>query len=178
MKTPLLYALLAVATATAAMAQTPAATTAAPMTATANLIDVEGRPVGEARLQQTPRGVLVRLELRNATPGAHAVHLHQVGKCERPSFESAGPHVAAPSQKHGFLNASGPHTGDLPNIDIPSTRSLVVEQLVPGVTLDGSATSLLDADGSAIVLHSGKDDYSSDPAGNSGDRIACGPIAR
>jgi Cu-Zn family superoxide dismutase len=108
---------------------------ATPVTAAASLIDVEGRPIGEARLQQTPHGVLVKLDLRNATPGVHAVHIHQVGKCDRPSFESAGPHVAASSQQHGFLN-------------------------------------------SAIVLHSGKDDYVSDPAGNSGDRIGCGRIER
>lgn len=162
------------------MAQEPAGTagTSSMPTATAPLVDSQGRTVGEARLQQTPNGVLLKLDLRNATPGAHALHIHGVGRCEGPGFKSAGDHFAPGGKKHGFLNKQGPHAGDLPNLDVPSTGQLSVEHLVKDVTLESGPASLLDADGSAIVIHASKDDYSSDPAGNAGDRIVCGAVRR
>jgi Cu-Zn family superoxide dismutase len=161
-------------------AQTPTGTSgsSAVPTASANLVDTEGRTVGEARLQQTPHGVLLKLELRNATPGVHALHIHEVGRCQAPSFESAGGHFAPSGRQHGFLNAKGPHAGDLPNIEVPATTQLTVEHLVADVTLEPGAHSLLDSNGSAIVIHTGKDDYATEPAGDSGDRIACGRITR
>jgi Cu-Zn family superoxide dismutase len=146
-------------------------------TAAATFIDVERRTIGQARLQQTPHGVLLRIELTNATPGIHALHLHNVGKCDAPSFESAGEHVDTAAQQHGFLNPAGPHAGDLPNLDVPASNKLSVEYLVAGVTLSPGPRSLLDADGSALVMHVGKDDYATDPAGGSGDRLACAAIA-
>lgn len=161
-------------------AQTPTGTSGSSvaLTASANLTDTQGHTVGQARLQQTPHGVLLKLELRNATPGVHALHIHEVGRCEAPSFESAGGHFAPSGRQHGFLNAKGPHAGDLPNIEVPATRQLTVEHLVADVTLESGSHSLLDSNGSAIVIHTGKDDYATEPAGDSGDRIACGQIAR
>ena len=161
-----------------AQAPTGTAGTSALPVATAALIDAQGRSIGEARLQQTPNGVLLKLELRNATPGIHAVHLHEVGRCDGPKFESAGGHVAAGGRQHGFLNNRGPHAGDLPNLDVPATRQLSLEYLIKDVTLEAGPGSLLDGDGAALVIHAGKDDYASEPAGNSGDRVACGPIRR
>jgi len=145
--------------------------------ATVALIDAQGGKVGEARLEQTPNGVLLKLDLRNVAPGVHALHIHQVGRCDGPEFKSAGDHLAG-GRQHGFLNSKGPHAGDLPNIDVPKTRQLSVEYLLEDLTLASGTESLLDGDGSAIVIHAAKDDYRSDPAGNAGDRIACGPIRR
>ena len=159
--------------------QTPTGTTGTrPATAGANLIDAEGRSVGQARLQQTPHGVLLTLDLKNATPGIHGLHIHDVGRCDRPSFESAGGHFNPSGRQHGFLNPGGPHAGDLPNINVPTTTQLSVEYVVADVTLDPGPRSLLDGNGSTIVMHAGKDDYMSDPAGESGDRLACGSIVR
>jgi Cu-Zn family superoxide dismutase len=172
---PIGFALFATANPSA---QTPAGTSgsSAALTASASLMDTQGRNVGEARLQQTPHGVLLKLELKNATPGVHALHIHEVGRCEAPSFESAGGHFAPSSRQHGFLNPKGPHAGDLPNIEVPATMQLTVEHLVADATLEPGADSLLDSNGSSIVIHTGKDDYTTDPAGDSGDRIACGRI--
>jgi Cu-Zn family superoxide dismutase len=74
------------------------------------------------------------------------------------------------------MNPEGPHAGDMPNLHVPEGGKLKIEVLNPTVTLE--AESLLDDDGSAIVIHSGSDDYTSDPAGNAGDRIACGVITK
>ena len=162
----------------AAQAPTGTSGTSAAATATASLVDSQGRKVGEAHLQQTPSGLLLKLDLRNSKPGTHALHIHQVGRCEAPSFESAGSHVGPESKGHGFLNSRGPHAGDLPNVEVPATGQVTVEHVVRDVTLGEGPNSLLDADGSALVLHAGKDDYATDPSGSSGDRIACGRIGR
>jgi Cu-Zn family superoxide dismutase len=166
-------------TAALAFAQTAGTTgTHATTSANATLNDSQGRRIGQAELQQTPHGVLLRLELEKATPGTHGLHIHETGRCEAPAFTSAGGHFNPTRRQHGFLNSNGPHAGDLPNIEVPPTTRLWVEYLVSSVTLDRGSSSLLDADGSAIVIHSGKDDYASDPAGNAGDRIACGTVVR
>lgn len=149
-----------------------------PGTAGATLIDAQGRSIGQASLQETPHGVLLKLELKNATPGIHGLHIHDVGQCDRPSFESAGGHFNPSKRQHGFLNPRGPHAGDLPNIFVPTTTQFAVEYLLDGVTLRPGPQSLLDARGTAIVIHGGKDNYMNDPAGESGDRLACGEIVR
>ena len=146
------------------------------MAASASLVDASGRNIGGAHLRETSHGVLIRLELKNATPGPHGFHIHETGTCEQPSFSSAGGHFNPNGRKHGFLSPDGPHAGDLPNIEVPSTTTLSVEHFASGVTLKPGPRSLLDADGSAVMIHSGQDDYMSDPGGNAGDRLACGEI--
>jgi Cu-Zn family superoxide dismutase len=180
MKHILMAAAMAVVCAAGAAGQAPApiGTTGMAVTATAVLVDGQGRGVGQARLQQTPNGVLLRLDLKNATPGVHGLHIHEVGRCDRPSFESAGGHFSPDRRAHGFLNPRGPHAGDLPNIFVPVSTELSVEYLLRDVTLEVGQRSLLDANGSALVIHAGKDDYMSDPAGEAGDRLGCGPIVR
>jgi Cu-Zn family superoxide dismutase len=141
-------------------------------------VDANARSVGQAYLQQAPHGVLLKLDLKNATPGVHGLHIHDVGRCDGPSFESAGGHFNPTNRQHGFLNPRGPHAGDLPNIEVPSTTQHAVEYFLADLTLDSGPRSLMDANGAAIVIHAGRDDYMSDPAGESGDRLACGPIIR
>ena len=144
--------------------------------AEAVLKDASGKEVGTATFSTTPSGALLDLNLTAIPPGVHAVHVHAVGKCEPPDFKSAGPHFNPDQTKHGIMNPEGPHAGDLPNLHVPSDGKLEVEFLDPVVTLS-QESALLDADGSSVVIHAGPDDYQTDPAGNSGDRIACGVIA-
>jgi superoxide dismutase, Cu-Zn family len=162
----------------AAQSQATGTTGTSMVTASATLIDAEGRAVGQAYLRQAPHGVLLRLDLKNATPGVHGLHIHDRGRCDRPSFESAGGHFNPTNATHGFLNPRGPHAGDLPNIEVPSTTQESVEYFLPDVRIDGGPRSLADTNGSSIVIHEGKDDYATDPAGDSGHRLACGPIVR
>ena len=144
-------------------------------TASAVLKDASGKEVGAATLTVTPSGVLISLDLTAVPPGEHGFHVHTTGKCEPPDFKSAGPHFNPDQTKHGFMTPEGPHAGDLPNLHVPADGKLQVEVLEPNVTWSGEAP-LLDADGSALVIHAGADDYKTDPAGNSGNRIACGVI--
>jgi len=143
--------------------------------ASAVLKDKDGKEVGKVELTDTPSGVLMRLTLDGVPPGDHAVHVHTVGKCEPPDFKSAGPHFNPDDTKHGLMNAEGPHAGDMPNLHVPEGGKLTVELLNEMVTLDAEP-ALLDDDGSAIVVHATSDDYQTDPAGNAGDRIACGVV--
>jgi superoxide dismutase, Cu-Zn family len=145
-------------------------------TASAVLKDASGKEVGRVTLTSTPSGALLNLTLTAVPPGVHALHIHALGKCEPPDFKSAGPHFNPDQTKHGIMNTEGPHAGDLPNLHVPANGKLEVEFLNPVVTLSQEA-ALLDADGSAIIIHAGADDYKTDPAGNAGDRIACGVIA-
>lgn len=145
--------------------------------ARAVFIDATGRQVGSASLVETPHGVLIVTNLAGFQPGTYAYHIHETGQCAPPGFETAGGHFNPTGRRHGFLAEEGPHAGDLPNITVGSDGTLQVEHLARDVTLRPGQTSVLDQNGSALVIHQNPDDYRTDPAGNSGPRIACGVIA-
>jgi len=148
-----------------------------PGAAHADLKDAQGNTIGHATLTPAPKGVLVHVELTNAPGGEHAFHVHAVGTCE-PPFTSAGGHFNPMHHQHGFLNSQGRHAGDLPNVWVPSDGHLTFDAFAEDATLGSGPTSLFDADGSALVMHAGADDYKSDPAGDAGPRIACGVVTK
>ena len=144
--------------------------------AKATLKNVSGESVGEVTLVQTTHGVLFRLVVKGLPAGEHAVHVHTAGKCE-PPFDSAGGHFNPEAKKHGLEAVDGAHAGDMPNLHVPQSGELSVEVVNSAVSLEkGKPNSLFDNDGSSLVIHAQADDYKSDPAGNAGDRIACGVI--
>ena len=143
--------------------------------AKAELKDVSGKKVGDVTLEQTPHGVLLTADLKGLPAGVHAIHIHEVGKCEAP-FKTAGGHFNPGGHEHGMKNAKGMHAGDLPNVEVPKEGAVKVQAFVSDVTLTDGPNSVFDKDGSSIVIHAGVDDYQSNPAGNAGDRIACGVI--
>ena len=151
---------------------------AAAQSANALLRDTNRQDVGTVSLLQTSAGVLLKLSLKGMPPGEHAVHVHAVGKCEPPSFDSAGPHFNPGNTHHGIMVGPG-HAGDMPNLHIPPSCSLEVELVNAAITIDmAKPNSVFHPDGTAVVIHGGKDDYMTDPAGNAGNRIACGVISQ
>ncbi len=142
--------------------------------ATANVRDGAGRHVGDVTFTDSYAGVIVVGTISGLGLGAHGIHIHEFGKCQAP-FTTAGGHFNPDHRQHGFSNPAGPHLGDLPNVDTPAAGPLKFEFVLPNVTLKGK-NALLDADGASIVVHSARDDYVTDPSGNSGARIACGVI--
>jgi superoxide dismutase, Cu-Zn family len=169
--TTTLTAILATALATTVAAQN------APM-ARADLVDRNGNPAGHVELIETPaQGVLLRIDARGLQPGSRAIHVHETGRCDPPDFTSAGGHFNPASRAHGVLHHEGMHAGDLLNLEVGADGRVVTERLARGVTLrSGAQNSLVDGDGTAIVIHVSRDDYVSQPTGDAGDRAACGVI--
>jgi Cu-Zn family superoxide dismutase len=152
------------------------ASAAAQDAVTVEMAGLDGEAVGTLELTQTPNGVLVRGQLAGLPPGMRAFHFHETGACE-PPFESAGDHFDPDGAEHGYHAGGGPHAGDMPNIHVGDDGSVTIEIFNPRVTLAaGQPHSLVDGDGTALVIHDGADDYESQPAGDAGDRIACGAI--
>jgi superoxide dismutase, Cu-Zn family len=150
-----------------------------PTTAKASLVNNQGQKVGEATLTQTPQGVKIVMTVENLPPGVHAFHIHAKGACTTPDFASAGGHFNPFGKKHGLNNPAGPHAGDLPNITVGPDGKAKVESVAALVTLkEGQKNSLFQPGGTSLVIHAGPDDNVSDPAGNAGPRIACGPITK
>lgn len=148
------------------------------------LVDGTGRAIGSVQLEQLASGVRIDVTFQGLDvikPGEHGIHLHAVGKCDGPDFTTAGGHFNPTGKQHGTRNPAGAHAGDLPNLVVgPSTATqsgYAYTATAPDVTLSAGPTSLFDADGTALVIHAGPDDYMTDPAGNSGGRIACAALA-
>ena len=146
--------------------------------ARADLKDSTGKTIGSAVLSERGGGVLITVNVKGLPQGLHAVHVHAVGKCDAPAFTSAGGHFNPLSKKHGLKNPDGPHAGDLPDMYVNKDGVGRYEALMESMTLGTGETSVFDADGSAVVVHATADDNVTDPAGNSGDRIACGVITK
>jgi Cu-Zn family superoxide dismutase len=163
------FGLIAAATTAPALAQA----------ATAELKGADGKTIGTATLTDAPHGLLLRIEAKGLTPGWHGLHFHEKGDCGTPDFKSAGAHVhTAATTVHGLLNAEANDDGDLPNLYASADGSATVELFSPLVSLNGAGgrPALLDADGSAIVIHANPDDYKTQPIGGAGARVACGVV--
>ena len=141
------------------------------------LKDTKGQVVGQAMLSEGDPGVIVYLNVKGLTPGLHGIHFHEKGVCEAPDFKSAGEHFNPFGREHGFKNPNGPHAGDMKNVFADQNGNLQTSYVDTLVTLQkGKKNSILDGDGSTLVIHADEDDQMTNPAGNSGARIVCGVV--
>jgi Cu-Zn family superoxide dismutase len=149
-----------------------------PLSAGASLKDKDGKDVGRATLIETADGTRIVVTGYRLPPGTHGLHVHAVGKCDPPDFMTAGDHFNPTNKKHGTQNPEGPHAGDLPNMVVAASGEGGVDVTTKAVTLGPGPTSLLGQGGTSLVIHAAPDDNRTDPAGNTGARIACGVIVK
>ena len=147
--------------------------------AVARMKMLDGSAAGTIDFMQTNHGVLTTFDLHGLAPGAHAIHIHTSGNCDaKTKFTSAGPHFSPEPKNHGYMSKGGPHPGDLPNEFAAGDGTLHASTLTSMFALGNGKKSIFDRDGASIIVDTKADDYASQPAGNSGDRIACGVIVR
>lgn len=144
------------------------------------VINSGGHELGTVTINDVENGVNLILDITSIPAGPHAIHFHQTGACDTPDFTSSGGHYNPKSVEHGHIGTSGPHAGDMENFNAP--QSGVVKLTIPNPQVSLSDrhefSPLLDADGTALVIHAGADDYKSQPSGAAGARIACAVISK
>ncbi len=151
---------------------------AGPASVTVPILGPQGQAMGSATLTEGPRGVLVRVEAKGLTPGWHGLHFHEKADCSSADFKSAGGHMHdAMPVAHGLLNPAANETGDLPNLFAGADGVANAEVFSTLVSLGAEGRGrLLDADGSALVIHASPDDHLTQPIGGAGARVACAVI--
>ena len=187
---------LAILTATALVLGACAASAQSPVSARADMVDANGKEAGRAVFEQTEHGVLISVDLKGLSPGWHAIHIHETAACD-PPFASAGGHFNPSGERHGY-RTQGLHAGDLPNLFVGPDGTAKAEMINDRVALQTNrptdvnilnralgavrdaagieAYNLLSGRGTALIVHARADDYRSEPAGEAGDRVACGVI--
>ncbi len=146
--------------------------------ANADFVNAQGQKIGTAVITQTANGVKIDANIAQLPPVTHAFHIHAVGKCEVPDFKSAGGHFNPAGKQHGKDNPNGPHAGDMLNFEVGADGTAKFSIVNTTVSLDEGANSLFHEGGTALVIHEKADDYKTDPAGNAGNRIACGVVQK
>jgi len=143
--------------------------------AVAELKPTQGSKVqGTVLFVQEPNGVHVTADVTGLTPGEHGFHIHEKGDCSAPDGSSAGGHFNPTGKPHGAPAAHEHHAGDLGNLTADASGHAKLDWISPDLSFEGTNSFI----GRAVIVHAGKDDLKSQPAGNAGARAACGVIEK
>lgn len=139
----------------------------------AALKDANGKQLGYASIYKKDGALHIDAQAEDLSAGDHGIHIHSIGKCEAPDFQTAGGHLNTNNKQHGLQNPLGSHAGDLPQLKIYENGKGIIDYKINTILED-----LFDANGSSIVIHANADDEKTDPSGNSGARILCGVLEK
>lgn len=141
------------------------------------ILNASGAEIGMLEIESlSSGGVEVLVDVKDLTPGTHAMHFHEFGRCDGPDYKSAGGHYNPTGVAHGQVE-DGPHAGDMMNVEVAADGTGRFEVTNMKVSLrGGDLPALMDADGTALIVHGGPDDYESQPSGAAGPRVACAVI--
>jgi len=157
-------------------AQTPAEKPSAPLKAIAVLHPTAGNKVsGTVTFTEVADGVQVHAELAGLTAGDHGFHVHEFGDCSAPDASSAGAHFNPTNKPHAGPDAPERHVGDMGNVEADASGKAKLEYVDHQISLTNDEQSVI---GRSVVVHMKRDDLKSQPAGDSGARVACGVIGR
>jgi superoxide dismutase, Cu-Zn family len=163
-----------------ALAATVVAGPSAPRPAQGTFVDASGAEIGWVKLTEDRNGIVhVNVKVQGLTSGLHGIHIHAVGSCATTAtaFDGAGGHYNPLAHEHGLENPAGPHAGDLPNLVVDADGAGTLNAKTDRVTLSDGVATLLDANGSAFIIHANPDDQRTNVGnGGSGARIACAVI--
>ncbi|NTV10045.1 MAG: superoxide dismutase family protein [Zoogloea sp.] len=123
--------------------------------------------------QKGDNRVLLTAKLSGLTPGAHGFHIHENPDCSAPDASSAGGHWNPTGMHHGDPRGSEHHLGDLPALEADAFGNASLEVEIPGLSVGSGDGNVI---GHSVIVHAAPDDYKTQPAGNSGSRMACGVI--
>ena len=139
-----------------------------------DIVNAEGEKIGTAELTQEAKGVRMKVNVSNLSPGKHGIHIHEKA-FKGVDFQTAGEHFNPYGKEHGLENPKGPHLGDMPNLTVKPDGTAEQTFFLDGTTLiESKKNSLVNR---SIIIHEKEDDQKTNPAGNSGDRIAGGIIS-
>ena len=130
---------------------------------------------GTVTFTEVADGVQVNAEIIGLTPGNHGFHVHEFGDCSAADASSAGAHFNPTNKPHAGPDAVERHVGDMGNVEADASGKAKLEYLDHQISLTNDQQSVI---GRSVVVHAKADDLKSQPAGDSGARIACGVIGR
>ena len=145
-------------------------------TAVATLETTKGNASsGSVDFVQKGNKVLVTAKMSGLSPGAHGFHIHDKGDCSSGDGMSAGGHFNPQGKPHAHPTAPDRHAGDMPMLQANASGEAALSFELDVITIGGGATDIV---GRAVIVHKDPDDFTTQPTGNSGARVACGVIRK
>jgi len=130
---------------------------------------------GTVTFSQKDGTVLVVAKLSGLTPGSHGFHVHEKGDCSAADAMSAGGHFNPLGKPHARPSSAERHTGDMPTLVADASGNATLTTELDLMRVGDGANDIV---GKSVVVHKDPDDFTTQPAGNSGPRVACGVIRK